>query len=130
MKEVCYYEADDGTKFDNEEECRRYEIFLELKNNEKDFSVYYYDQTKISFCLDGELESPDDVFFIKVDTESAVCALIEWFDFFGVRHPFEYRYPNRCIGHWMYDESRKYEDCWVRIEEIHERIHSILDNFE
>ena len=130
MKEICYYEADDGTKFDNEEECRRYEIFLELKNNEKDFSVYYYDQTKNSFCLDGELEAPDDVFFIKVDTESAVCALIEWFDFFGVRHPVEYRYPNRCIGHWMYDENRRYEDCWVRIEEVHERIHSILDNFD
>ena len=130
MKEIRYFEAEDGTKFDNEGECRRYEIFLELKNNEKDFSVYYYDQTKFSFCFDGELAAPDNVFYIKVNTEDAVCALIEWFDFFGVRHPFEYRYPNRCIGHWMYDENRKYEDCWVRIEEVHERIHNILDNFD
>jgi hypothetical protein len=131
MKEICYYEADDGTKFDNEGECRRYEIFVALKSNEKDFSVYYYDQTKINFCVDDaeKLETPDNVFYIKVDTESAVCALIEWFDFFGVRHPFEYRYPERCIGHWIYDENRRYEDCWVKIEEVHDRIHNILDNF-
>lgn len=130
MKEVRYYEADDGTKFDDEGECRRYEIFVALKSNEKDFSVYDYDQTKINFCVDEELEAPDQVFYIKVDTELAVYALIDWFDFCGVRHPFEYRYPERCIGHWMYDENRRYENCWVRIEEIHDRIHNILDNFE
>ena len=129
MKEIRYFEAEDGTRFENESECRMYELLKLLEANKKDFDVYYYDQTRITFDWKAELQIPDDVFFIKVDTESAVCALIEWFDYFGVRHPFEYRYPERCIGHWMYDENRRYEDCWVRIEEVHERIHNILDNF-
>lgn len=130
MKEVRYFEAEDGTQFEYESECRLYELLKQLEANKKDFDVYYYDQTRIIFDWKAELQAPDDVFFIKVDTDLAVCALVEWFDYFGVRHPFEDRHPNRCIGHWMYDESRQYDDCWVRLEEVHERIHSLLDKFE
>lgn len=130
MKEVRYFEADDGKRFENESDCCKYELVQTLLNNEKDFEVYGYGQMKITPFFDGQLQEPDDVFYINVKTESAVCALIEWFDWFEVRCPFADRYPYRCIGHWMYDDNRKYDDCWIRLEEIHERIHSILDKFE
>ena len=130
MKEIRYYEANDGTQFEHESDCREYELAQELLKNEKDFKIYNYNQEKLSFVSNGILQAPDLVFYIEVKTEKAVCALIEWFEWFDVRCPFECRYPNHCIGHWMYDENRRYEDCWVRIEEVHDRIHSILDNFE
>lgn len=130
MKEVRYFEAEDGTRFENESDCREYELTQELLNNEKNFEIYDSKQTKMTPFFNGKLQEPDMIFYINVKTESAVCALTEWFEWFDVRCPFECRYPHHCIGHWMYDENRRYEDCWVRIEEIHDRIHSILDNFE
>ena len=65
MKEVHYFVADDGTEFDNEEECVLHELENELLKVEDLFC--FYDDKKVPIALDGL--TAEDVWYIRVDDE-------------------------------------------------------------
>lgn len=127
MTEVIYYIADDGTKFEDEGECRRYEILCLLRENEKDFAVFRSDSTHFPYEKCNELADPEYVFYIKANTERAVEAIREWFDYFGVRCPFEDKWAEECMCDlWGYVKLNGYTE-WTNINEEHNNLSIMLE---
>ena len=127
MKEVRYYEAEDGTKFEDEGKCRKYEILCRLRKNEKDFSVFRSDGSPYPFVRDDELTNPEYVFYIKANTESAFDVIVDWFYYFGVPCPFENEWAEDCIcdlyGYLTIEKS----EGWTNINELHNELSKALE---
>ena len=102
MKEVHYFVADDGTEFDNEEDCILHELEDEMLKVEDLFC--FYDDKKVPIALDGL--TAEDVWYIRVDDEKAIKPIDEWFRFFGNYSPFrgQTARENFC-GVWAYREN-------------------------
>lgn len=113
MKEVKYYVAEDGTKFDDEDECLEYES----KTAERIFkdTAFLFDEKGRQLPLSGN--AFDVAIYIKATTDAAARFMAEKFgdwttpwNQMGIIKP----------GCWAY-----VNDGWVSIEEI-EEIHKIL----
>ena len=81
MKEISMYVANDGKMFEDENECRAYEIKSKLGHLKKDVAIYDDNGHEIKihdFCGDAlELNAMlNDAYFIKVNTEEALHALV------------------------------------------------------
>ena len=87
MKTVCYYVADDGTKFEDRYECERYEVTQAILCYKEDFEIFncYGRPLPIDENVD-----PNPVYYLKVKSAEAVQALKNWFNFYGNECPFEY----------------------------------------
>lgn len=120
---IIKYFAEDGTEFDNEEECLFYEKSLKLGNSFSD------PRTKMFYCNDDkyydyDFDSLKKDGFNNID---AFCVfntddmdkMTNIADFFGDILPWR-RYDlqkNKFFGHWIYDYK-----CgqWIHFEECSE----------
>ena len=109
MKEVTKYIADDGTEFNTEWECLRYEDKWKLSCYYNDFKLF--DEGK--FHLFFENAEPCEVYYITVKNPCAVEALSKWFDNCGELNPFEFIEPKEAVGTWVYTDSDR---GWIKIE--------------
>ena len=80
MKEILMFQADDGKMFDDEEECRAYELKQALGSFQEDIALYNYKGDKIKINnFNGEVIEfnglIDEAYFIKANTEEALKAL-------------------------------------------------------
>ena len=105
MKTVCYYVADDGTKFEEESECFNYEFKQKVKDKiGKDFRLFNEDYEEITDCT---LDSIYDAPAIQVFTIEGANFIVEWSKEYGVEPPFDsWDIKNKdedLLGTWVYD---------------------------
>ena len=82
MKEIYMYVADDGTMFDDEDECRAYELEQALGNFQDGITLYNYKGNKIKINdFNGEAIEfnglIDEAYFIKVNSADALEAFTD-----------------------------------------------------
>lgn len=112
MQLVQYYLADDGTKFDDEEECLDYEAELRAKSF-KD-TAFFLDENGRKLPLNRE--GFDEAIFMKAITDAAAQFLAE-----DLIDPLPWRFGEAPkAGAWVWMDNR-----WVSIGEI-EKMYKIL----
>lgn len=107
------YIADDGTKFDDEDECLAHERKLRMRQANFAQNVRLFSKDKEEFLfIDGD--DYERAFFMEILTDEAAAFLEEWMQ-------DEYNnsiFDNKTIpaaGRFYYDELT---DAWVNVEEL------------
>lgn len=122
MKEIKYYLADDGTKFENEDECVQYESQQKLKEYINDFQ--FFDRNKNLIPIEEADENKVDIIVIK--TSAAATYVGEWFEDRGCYNPFCGCEFGHEVGTWVYGDIIDSGDDWFKIEAEIERLQSLL----
>lgn len=78
MTEVTYYIADDGTRFEDEEDCTRYEDNCKLEKVANDLVMFDCEDIVIKDACDV-----DDAVMIVIKTAEALKCFLELSDFYG-----------------------------------------------
>lgn len=109
MTEKTVYIAFDGEEFDNEYDCREYELNTKLKDIGDDLLLYDKNGKKIE-KIDNQLLA-ESINYIVVKSEKAYEYFVEQMDYFGLNYPDYYNSPI-CSYYYDYDE-----DEWINIED-------------
>lgn len=114
------YIADDGTKFDNEDECLAHERKLRMRKANFAENIRLFSKDKEEFIfIDGD--DYERAFFMEILTDEAAAMLEEW-----VREEYNsYMFNNKTIptaGRFYFDETN---DEWVNVEELRQKYESI-----
>ena len=109
MTEKTVYIAFDGKEFDNEYDCREYELNTKLKDIGDDLLLYDKNGKKIE-KIDNQLLA-ESIDYIVVKSEKAYEYFVEQMDCFGLNYPDYYNSPI-CSYYYDYDENE-----WINIED-------------
>ena len=109
MTEKTIYIAFDDKQFDNEYDCREYELNTKLKDIGDDLLLYDKNGKKIE-KIDNQLLA-ESVDYIVVKSEKAYEYFVEQMDYFGLNYPDYYNSPI-CSYCYDYDENE-----WINIED-------------
>ena len=109
MTEKTIYVAFDDKEFDNEYDCREYELNTKLKDIGDDLLLYDKNGKKIE-KIDNQLLA-QSIDYIVVKSEKAYEYFVEQMDYFGLNYPDYYNSPI-CSYYYDYDE-----DEWINIED-------------
>ena len=109
MIEKTIYVAFDGKEFDNEGDCREYELNTKLKDVGDDLLLYDKNGKKIE-KIDNQLLA-ESIDYIVVKSEKAYEYFVEQMDYFGLNYPDFYDSPI-CSYYYDYDENE-----WINIED-------------
>lgn len=114
------YIADDGTKFDDEDECLAHERKIRMRkaNFAENIRLFSRDKEEFIFIDSDDYER---AFFMEILTDEAAAMLEEW-----VREEYNsYMFNNKTIptaGRFYFDETN---DEWVNVEELRKKYESI-----
>ena len=122
MKEVCYYLADDGTKFDEEKECLNYEFQQKNKNIiGKDLKLFDDSHKEIANCT---FDSIYDAFAVQVRTVESAKFFVEWSEIYGTESPFDlWDIKNKdedLLGTWVYDALD--QEGWMHLDKFKRKV--------
>ena len=109
MIEKTIYVAFDDKEFDNEYDCREYELNTKLKDIGDDLLLYDKNGKKIE-KIDNQLLA-ESIDYIVVKSEKAYEYFVEQMDYFGLNYPDYYNSPI-CSYCYDYDENE-----WINIED-------------
>ena len=109
MTEKTIYVAFDGKEFDDEGDCREYELNTKLKDIGDDLLLYDKNGKKIE-KIDNQLLA-ESIDYIVVKSEKAYEYFVEQMDYFGLNYPDYYNSPI-CSYCYDYDENE-----WINIED-------------
>ena len=109
MTEKTVYIAFDDKQFDNEYDCREYELNTKLKDIGDDLLLYDKNGKKIE-KIDNQLLA-ESIDYIVVKSEKAYEYFVEQMDYFGLNYPDYYNSPI-CSYYYDYDENE-----WINIED-------------
>ena len=109
MTEKTIYIAFDDKQFDNEYDCREYELNTKLKDIGDDL-LLYDKNGKIIEKIDNQLLA-ESIDYIVVKSEKAYEYFVEQMDYFGLNYPDYYNSPI-CSYCYDYDENE-----WINIED-------------
>ena len=109
MTEKTVYIAFDDKEFDNEYDCREYELNTKLKDIGDDLLLYDKNGKKIE-KIDNQLLA-ESIDYIVVKSEKAYEYFVEQMDYFGLNYPDYYNSPI-CSYYYDYDENE-----WINIED-------------
>ena len=126
MQEVRYWLANDGTKFDDEYDCIRYERRKKLENYKDDF-IFYDEQKNIIF---PEEASADQIFIVVIKTPDAAKYVGEWFEDDGCYSPFDGCEIGHEVGTWVYGDLLEMGGEWVKLEAEIERLQNFLNEIK
>ena len=127
MKEIIYYEAYDGTRFEDAGECADYEQKAMLNQCKNDFRIFNYNREELDF--NDENVTQDDVFYIIIKSPAAAEIVGKWFEFYGAENPFENCVWRDAVGTWAYDDSYETEG-WYKVEKELDRLQTILTDLK
>ena len=124
MQEICYYLADDGTKFDDRWECIEYERRKALEAHKDEFQFYDYHKEPIPV----EKATPKDIVYIVVKSDNCTEAIGDWFDSDGCLDPFNGAYCE-CVGTWAYSDviDKGGNDKWFKLEHEIEKLQTLIN---
>lgn len=107
IKHICYI-ADDGTTFEDENECYKYERGLMLKKCERNIHMWDYNFQPISITKSHVL---DEVSYLTCDTVDAVKIIKNWFEDMHCSSPFDgyIDYSYAAGRHYCYQDNKWYE---------------------
>ena len=105
MKTITYFVAEDGTRFENEEDCVRYE--RAAKTHPFKNEIAFYDSDRQPMSLDEDFDS---VYFILIKNLLAAQWLRGLCHDEGCESPFECREIKPGLYWW--DEDFHYWRCW------------------
>ena len=126
MQEVRYWLANDGTKFDDEYDCIRYERQKKLENYKNDF-IFYDEQKNIIF---PEEANADQISIIVIKTPDAAKCVGEWFEDDGCCNPFDGCEFGHEVGTWVWGDLLEMSDEWVKLEAEIERLQNFLNEIK
>ena len=109
MTEKTSYIAFDDKQFDNEYDCREYELNTKLKDIGDDLLLYDKNGKKIE-KIDNQLLA-ESIDYIIVKSEKAYEYFVEQMNYFGLNYPDYYNSP---ICSYCYDCD---ENEWINIED-------------
>lgn len=121
MKEVCYYVADDGKKFDDRWDCIAYERRTNLEKHKDDFVFLNYHKEPISI----KEATTENVVYIVVKSESCAKVIGDWFSDDGCEDPFDGVYCE-CVGTWVYGDAIDRGDEWLKLELEIEKLQTLI----
>lgn len=112
MKEICYYVADDGKRFDDRWDCIEYERRVNLEKHKDDFVFLDYRKNVIPI----EQATTEEVMYIIVKNAKCAEAIGEWFESDSCQNPFDGFYYE-VEGTWVYgDILNEGSDEWLKLE--------------
>ena len=126
MQEVRYWLANDGTKFDDEYDCIRYERQKKLENYKNDF-IFYDEQKNIIF---PEEANADQISIIVIKTPDAAKCVGAWFEDDGCCNPFDGCEFGHKVGTWVWGDLLEMGDEWVKLEAEIERLQNFLNEIK
>ena len=109
MIEKTIYVAFDGKEFDDEGDCREYELNTKLKDIGDDLLLYDKNGKKIE-KIDNQLLA-ESIDYIVIKSEKAYEYFVEQMDYIGLNYPDYYNSPI-CSYYYDYDENE-----WINIED-------------
>ena len=112
MKEVCYYVADDGKRFDDRWECIEHERRVNLEKHKEDFVFLDCHKNVIPI----EQATTEEVTYIIIKNAECAETIGEWFESDGCLNPFDEFYYE-IEGTWVYGSVfNKGSDEWLKLE--------------
>ena len=130
MKEVSYWVADDGTKFDEEKDCFNYEWkqkFQKIQNN--GLKIFDRSHTEIT---NWDFDAIYDVFGVLVLTLDAAKFFVKWSDDYGAEAPFSnYDIETQdedLLGVWVYDALDN-GGGWVHLDKLYIQVKDLYHKF-
>lgn len=128
MKEIRYFEANDGKRFESEAECVEYENRMTITQYKDDFKIFNCHRQEIS--INDENITQDDVYYIIVKSPAAADVIGEWFEYYGAYNPFESCGDWRdAVGTWAYDDDYHSEG-WYKVEKKLDELQTILTDLK
>lgn len=121
MKEIHYYLADDGKKFDDRWECFEYEKRKAIKAHKDEFQFLDYNKEPIPI----EEATGENIIYIIVKSDNCAEAISDWFNCEGCEDPFCGEY-SECVGTWVYGETIDRSDEWLKLELEIEKLQTLL----
>lgn len=115
MKEVTYYIADDGKRFEDEDECYIYENGLNFKK--------FKDTLQMWDCNFERTEDLAEAYFIKVTSIKAAKWLAQYALNEGITSPFDNEI-GACVGCWCYCSEVRY-GTWIPWDDISKFYHDV-----
>ena len=122
MKEIHYYLANDGKKFDDRWECIEYERRKALEAHKDEFQFFNYRKEPIPI----EEAKVESIEYIIVKSDACAEVLGEWFEDNGCINPFDGVYCE-CVGTWVYGEIIDRGDEWFKLELEIEKMQTLID---
>lgn len=127
MKEIIYYEAYDGTRFEDAGECADYEQKSKLNQYKNEFKIFNYNREELDF--NDENVTQDDVFYIIIKSPAAADTISDWFEYYGAGNPFGDCGWRDVVGTWAYDDSYETEG-WYKVEKKLDELQTILTDLK
>ena len=126
MKEMTYYLAFDGKKFDEEYDCIQYEWQLKYEKVKNDLKLYKEDYKEIEF----NYSDAGDLYGIKCSSLEAMKFIFEWFMDFGTELPFNsYGIEDEeNLGIWCW--RTHYPEGWYHLDRELAELNELKSKFE
>lgn len=117
MIERVSYIADDGTTFEEEDECLEYERTLMLKKYERDIHMWDSEFQPIPITDSRAL---DKVYYLACDTAEAVEVMNNWFEYMGYPSPFESDkgFAEMAGRHYYWQDDDEWHEADYFIEKV------------
>lgn len=122
MKEVCYYVAEDGKRFDDRWDCIAYERQVTLNKNKDDF--IFLDCNKEVIPI--EEAKTDNICYIIIKNQRCAPAIGSWFETDGCFDPFDGMYDKTVKGTWVWGEIIELGDEWIKLEFEIEKLQTLI----
>lgn len=122
MREICYYEANDGKRFDDRWDCIQYERQKQLEECKDEFIFFDDHREKLAF----EDATTENVIYIIIKTDRAAEVVGHWFRDDCCVDPFGGLYKN-CVGTWVYGEIIDKGDDWFKLETEIKNLQNLLE---
>ena len=117
MIERVSYIADDGTAFEDEDECLEYERTLMLKKYERDIHMW---DSEFQPILITDSQALDKVYYLTCDTAEAVEVMNNWFEYMGYPSPFEgdKGFAEMAGRHYYWQDDDEWHEADYFIEKV------------
>lgn len=123
---VVYF-ADDGTRFEDEDECELYELKQEL--NAAITESLFFDEDGKYMTTEEWLTNPECCYYMKVVNDKEAKMIYKYLrDDVGLCHPWEGRHTSTPAAGRYYYNRKDY--CWNNFETDYNEMLSILKIFE
>lgn len=122
MKTITYYEAEDGKRFENEDECVAYEFDLQISKFNEKIKIWDADKNPLKFNSNLNLEK---IWYIKIDNKAQCEIIDDLHEKAGLLAPFDGHYRGNMVGLWWYDG-----DEFVNLNEKVAEYQEIIDKLQ